>query len=137
MAYADFLAWLNQYYSNELDQDDRIYIAQRAEEFFRPSFSQRVSKGSPEEGEFAGRTFVPNRDEARLRGQEMAVFKVLQDGEWHTLNELAEKCGGSTQAISARIRDLRKPEFGGFDVKAENFGGGLWKYRLIALPSQP
>lgn len=85
---------------------------------------------------FGGKTYDADRDEARLKGQLRATFQVMSDGRWWTLVELAaavSKLYGrrvSEAAISARIRDLRKPKFGGHKVEPDNRGGGLWYYRL-------
>jgi hypothetical protein len=55
----------------------------------------------------------------------------MTDGRWWTLSELAERCGGTEAAISARIRDLRKAKFGGGVVERERVSGGLWRYRVV------
>ena len=38
-------------------------------------------------------------------------------------------------SLSARLRDLRKPEFGGCRVERYNEGGGLFSYRVF--PPEP
>lgn len=80
---------------------------------------------------FGGDTYDPARDGARLSGQLARVAAVMADGKWHTLAELAEKCHGTEAAISARIRDFRKPKFGGHEVERAYVGDGLWQYRLV------
>lgn len=85
---------------------------------------------------FGGKTYEPARDEARLTGQLAATRQAMSDGRWWTLADLAREVGrllgrrASEAAISARIRDLRKPQFGGHQVTPRNEGGGLWVYRL-------
>ena len=45
--------------------------------------------------DFGGTTYDPKRDCARLTGQLGRVADVMADGSWHTLAELAQKCGGT------------------------------------------
>lgn len=84
-----------------------------------------------EQNLFGGDTYNAARDAARLTGQLGRVEAIMQDGDWHTLAELAERCGGTQTAISARIRDFRKPKFGGREVERAHVERGLWKYRLV------
>lgn len=86
---------------------------------------------------FHGETFSQELDGKRLASQLERVKAIMRDGEWHTLAELAEKCEGSEAGVSARVRDLRRPECGGYTVKNERVSGGLWRYRLIAKLVQP
>ena len=64
-----------------------------------------------------------------------AVKSEMLGGSWVTLYQLQEaldKNGvqASTPAISARVRDLRKQKFGGYNVERRHVGGGLWEYRI-------
>ena len=79
---------------------------------------------------FDGETFEPAQDEARLTSQFLRVQAVMQDGNWHSLRELAEQTGGSEPSVSARLRDLRKKRFGAHVVERARIGGGLFVYRL-------
>lgn len=79
---------------------------------------------------FDGNTFDAARDGVRLSGQLERVFAVMKDGHWHDLSELVQKCGGTAASISARIRDFRKPKFGGYEVYSEYVSKGLWRYIL-------
>ena len=79
---------------------------------------------------FDGATYDPTQDEVRLSGQLQRVFGVMQDGGWHTLEELVRKCSGTTASVSARIRDLRKQRFGGHEIERQRVQAGLWRYRL-------
>ena len=83
------------------------------------------------EPRFDGGTFVPQRDMARLSGQLSKVRKILQDKQWHTLEELARLSGGSLAGVSARIRDLRKAKFGGHHIDRQYVSHGIWKYRMV------
>ena len=79
---------------------------------------------------FDGETFDPFRDGDRLTSQLNRVRDVLFDGNWHTLQELNERCGGTTASVSARVRDLRKKRFGEYNVERRCVRAGLWEYRL-------
>jgi hypothetical protein len=78
---------------------------------------------------FDGSTYEAARDHMRLSGQLNAVRDVMRDRQWHTLSEIAMRVGGSVPGVSARIRDLRKPKFGGHHIDREYVSSGLWRYR--------
>lgn len=86
---------------------------------------------------FGGITYDAKHDEQRLTSQLERVRAAMLDGEWHTLRELADACGGSEASISARLRDLRKARFGAMDVQRERVSGGLWRYRVVREPWTP
>lgn len=82
---------------------------------------------------FDGRTFSAVHDSARLTGQLLAVYELMRDGRWRTLREMSLSVKGSEAALSARLRDLRKPRFGSHAVERRRRGApsdGLWEYRL-------
>jgi len=79
---------------------------------------------------FDGRTFSPAQDGSRLTSQLRQVRECLSNGDWWTLTALAAVAGGSESGVSARLRDLRKPRFGGYVIERERRKGGLWCYRL-------
>lgn len=80
---------------------------------------------------------IPGTEDTSVGEQLLRVFRCLEDGEWHPAKELAKAAGydpvKSLDAIGARCRDLRKPQYGGHLVKwrraGAGFGGG--EYRLI------
>lgn len=87
---------------------------------------------------FDGATYVPERkddpgsDRERLASQLNAVAQIMGDGKWHRLEELAQAIpGATTPSISARIRDLRKPRFGGHLISRRYVERGLFEYRLV------
>lgn len=80
--------------------------------------------------DFDGRTYVKARDGERLGRSLRIIRDELRDGAWHTIRELADLAGCSDAAASARIRDLRKPKFGGHVIDREYRGDGLWVYRM-------
>ena len=91
--------------------------------------------------EFDGETFNHWLDSARLHGQLLRVFRVMRDGKWRSLARIQLECiafrtkpgRDSEAAISARLRDLRKPKFGGHTVKRRRVPGenGLHEYQLV------
>jgi hypothetical protein len=86
--------------------------------------------------QFDGITYSPTLDRARLSGQLKRVFSVVVKGGWYTLSEIAAYTGDQSEAaISARLRDLRKPKFGAFGIERRRRGDpkkGLWEYRLVS-----
>lgn len=93
--------------------------------------------------DFGGDTLT-DADTPRLSSQLDAVRTIMSDGIGRTLAELAELVTQSigkkaTEAsVSARLRDLRKPKFGGFKVDRESIGDGLFKYTVTRTqPARP
>lgn len=82
---------------------------------------------------FDGDTYNPTLDHVRLTGLLKRVYDVMADGNWHRLSELANRAKGSEASVSARVRDLRKEKFGGFQVerKRHQTQKGIWLYRMI------
>ena len=70
---------------------------------------------------FDGRTYDPEHDFARLKGQLAKVLGILLDGKHHTTDELRARCGS---AGDSRVRDLRKRAFGGFDIDTSRISEG-------------
>lgn len=85
--------------------------------------------------DFDGSTYEPQRDGHRLRGQLHAVKTLMSDGRWRTITEISCSVGGSEAGVSARLRDLRKPKFGGYVVERRHVRGGLFGYRLVLSPA--
>jgi len=79
-----------------------------------------------------GETYDPDLDHARLTGQNQRVFDLMRDGEWRSLDEISRATGDPSASISARLRDLRKPNFGGHSMEGRRVpgGNGLWVYRV-------
>lgn len=96
-----------------------------------PQLDAKVSTPEPARA-FGGATYDPPQDFARLNAQTQRVFDALSDGQWHTLRGLSDATGDPEASVSARLRDLRKPKFGGFDVQRERAGEGrgTYLYRL-------
>jgi len=85
------------------------------------------------QGDRDGETFSRPRDGARLNAQAEAVFDVMCDGCWRTLNQISNLTGAPEPSVSARLRDFRKPKFGGYLVEKRHLENGLWQYRLLTL----
>lgn len=89
-------------------------------------------------GDRAGITFDRKRDLSRLNAQAARVYAVMQSGDWLSLYDIRKIICVNTgfkdpeASISARIRDFRKKEFGGFTVEHKCVRRGYWQYRLIA-----
>lgn len=85
---------------------------------------------------FNGATYKASRDHARLTDQYWRVFALMHDTRWRTLTEIARATGDPEASVSARLRDLRKPRFGGHLVQAKCVGRGMWVYRLFTRPTR-
>lgn len=88
---------------------------------------------------FDGKTYDSTQDRGRLTAQLDDVRKLMLDGAWHTLEQIANAVSAPQASVSARLRDLRKDKFGGYTVERERVpgGNGLHRYRLIAPAPQP
>jgi hypothetical protein len=90
---------------------------------------------------FGGRTYDPALDSGRLSTQVQRVYRLVRDGEWRTLRQIADGIGaGSEAGVSARLRDLRKPKFGSHVIERRRHPDvpedrGLWQYRLNDPPA--
>jgi hypothetical protein len=84
---------------------------------------------------FGGVTYERDVDGRRLARQLAAVRAVMLDGDWHTLAELHDVTGAPESSASARVRDLRKPAFGGYVVESRRRrpGRGTWEYRVVEV----
>jgi hypothetical protein len=80
--------------------------------------------------EFGGATFDGKRDGDRLRKQLNAVRSIMLRSGWVTLAYLAKEVGAPESSVSARIRDLRKLQFGGYTIERRYKDRGLWEYRV-------
>lgn len=80
---------------------------------------------------FDGATYDHARDSARLGEQMLAVLSVMADGQWRTLAAIASETNAPEASVSARLRDLRKPRFGGHTVNREYLRRGLFQYQLL------
>ena len=91
-----------------------------------------------------GPAYEARHDEARLRTQHEVIRDVMlsaaEIGTWLTLRELAGITRYGEASISAQLRHLRKPTFGGYAVEKRRRGEpscGVWEYRLGARQGEP
>lgn len=85
--------------------------------------------------DFDGETYDHDEDYQRLGAQMRRVFDAMASGDWVTLRGLSRVTGDPEASVSARLRDLRKAKFGGWEIRrekriAEPSGRVLWIYRL-------
>lgn len=80
---------------------------------------------------FNGADYDHERDSERLSGQQGRIITAMKNGEWRTLREIAEMTGDPEPSISAQLRHLRKPRFGGHTINRNYAGNGLYQYQLI------
>jgi hypothetical protein len=81
---------------------------------------------------FDGADYQPDRDTARLDGQLDRIRRYMADGQWRTLQAIAEATGAPPASVSAQLRNLRKTRFGGWTVQRRYDGHGLYQYRVMA-----
>jgi len=67
---------------------------------------------------------------ARENAQLEAVWQAMRDGVWRSVEEIAALVECKPASASARLRDLRKPRYGGWTVERAYVGNGLWRYRV-------
>lgn len=85
----------------------------------------------PPQCAFDGETYSADQDHTRLKGQLWRVFQLMSDGKWRTLADIATEAGGSEASVSARLRDLKKAQYGSHTLEKQRVTGGLWRYRLF------
>ncbi len=79
-----------------------------------------------------GETYDPKVDAVPLNKQQQAVFALMSDGMFRTLADIAAGTGHPEASVSARLRDLRKPKWGGHEVIRRRRGDSrTWEYALI------
>jgi predicted transcriptional regulator len=84
------------------------------------------------QGDFGGTTYDPALDHDRLKRQLGRVWDCMKDGCWRTLSEIEAVTGDPQASVSARLRDLRKEQFGAYLVsRRRKDGRGTWEYRVL------
>lgn len=72
-------------------------------------------------------------DAARHDRQRQAVVRLMSDGKWRTYVEIGQALGIQPQSAGARMRDLRKEQYGAHDVPRRHRPGaprGTFEYRI-------
>lgn len=85
------------------------------------------------EPHFNGPEYNPEQDHSRLLAQHQRIKNLMLDGQWRTLNEIRDELNIPPSSISAQLRHLRKPRFGGYKVDKRAKGSrykGLFEYRI-------
>jgi len=73
-------------------------------------------------------------DKAKMESNRAAVLALMLDGRERSLRMIRAECGFDPETeISARLRELRRPEYGGYEVKCWRFPDGVYRYQL-AVP---
>ncbi len=80
---------------------------------------------------FDGSDYNHIRDFVRLHGQMKRIWEIVKDGQWHTLSDLSKKTGDPEASISAQLRHLRKPRFGGYTIEKQRCPDSRYEYRLV------
>ena len=75
---------------------------------------------------------LTKQEKVRLIPQRERVLAYMLDGQWHTLYEVAQSLDYPDASVSARFRDLRKDQYGGYTVDKRLKEGceGTWEYRV-------
>ena len=84
-----------------------------------------------------GPAFNPSLDGQRI-GRQLDEVRdyMLRQKNWCTLAEISKGIGHPEASISAQLRHLRKPKFGGYIVEKRRrpdrymIPGGTWEYRV-------
>lgn len=80
---------------------------------------------------FNGADYVPSRDDARLGSQYRRIFAAMADGAWRSLPAIERLTHDPPASISAQLRHMRKPRFGGHTINRRHCGDGLYEYQLV------
>lgn len=91
------------------------------------------------EPHFNGPEYKPDRDYERLLNQHERIKNLMLDGGWRTLWEISIITKDPPASISAQLRHLRKPRFGGFIIERRPRHGsdaGLYEYRMTRPKSR-
>jgi hypothetical protein len=86
---------------------------------------------------FSGPDYDPALDQKRLEKQMGRIYELMKDGKWRTLKEIAEVTHDPESSVSAQLRHLRKPRFGGYILNKRRRGTkskGLFEYQLLPPP---
>ena len=77
-----------------------------------------------------GPAYEPRLDAERVENQHENIKALMLRGGWWSLAEIAAALDYPESSISAQLRHLRKPAFGGYNVEKQRRRGGTWEYRV-------
>lgn len=87
--------------------------------------------------QFDGADYTPERDAQRLTKQFRRVFDLMRDGQWRTLKAISSYTHDPEASVSAQLRHMRKPRFGGHTINKKYVDNGLYVYQLIERTPEP
>lgn len=58
------------------------------------------------------------------------IYRLMRDGAWRTLEEIAAATAHPEPSVSAQLRHLRKPQFGGYRVEKRRRTVSVWEYQV-------
>mgnify|MGYP001559872049 CR=1 FL=1 len=80
---------------------------------------------------FGGGTYEPDKDYERLTQELGMVEALMGDQVWRTSQEVADTLGLLQDTAGARLRDLRKPEYGQYPcISRRREGQRCYEYQL-------
>jgi hypothetical protein len=67
------------------------------------------------------------------------VLDAMRDGNWRSPAEISMLTGDSARSVTSRLRDLRLPRYGGYQVDARKRDASTqtWEYRVIVSNPAP
>lgn len=85
---------------------------------------------------FNGAAYDPVLDHSRLVNQLEEIRGYMADGEYKTIKEISDATGHPENSVSAQLRNLRKPLFGGYRVERRYIEGTrISQYRVVRFDS--
>lgn len=75
-------------------------------------------------------------DHERLADQITRIRTLMLDGKWRMLCEISTLTRSPEASVSAQLRNLRKPRFGGYTVNRRYLGGGCYEYAIDTTTSE-
>jgi hypothetical protein len=74
----------------------------------------------------------PKGERAKCRRERVLELLQAHKGQWLTLYAIVEAVGGSQTGTSAKLRDLRKSQYGAYNVlsRKKPGTGNTWEYML-------
>ncbi len=81
-----------------------------------------------------GPAYDATYDQQRVSDQHARIREFMGNGHWYTLAEISGFLGYPEASVSAQLRHLRKPKFGGWLVEKRRRvpNCGTWEYRVLS-----
>lgn len=86
----------------------------------------------PDAGRFAGADVDQATDGHRLQTQLERIEAHMADGHWRSVDMIARVLDIPANSVQAQLRNLRKVEFGSYEVESRQKDGGATYYRVGA-----